>query len=62
MTKHLLVLATISEHLYIGAWLKDVQDGVESAIKPVSTGVFRLRNSTKMLGSSTQACMWWEQL
>jgi len=40
MSKHLLVLATISEHLYIGAWLEDVQDRMKSAIKPVNTGVF----------------------
>jgi len=62
MTKNLLVLTDISEHLYIGAWLKDVQDGIESATKPVDTGVFRLRNSTKMLGSSTQAFRWCGQL
>jgi len=62
VTKHLLVLATISEHSYIGAWLKDVQGRMESAIKPVNTGVFRLRNSTKMRGSSTQPCIWCGQL
>ena len=62
MSKHLLVLATISEHLYIGAWLEDVQDRMESAIKPVNTGLFLLRNSTKMLGSPPQPCMWCGQL
>ena len=38
--QHLLVLAAISEHLYIGAWLKDVQDRIESTIKPVNRGSF----------------------
>jgi len=62
MTKHLLVSAAISEHLYIGAWLKGVQGGMESATKPVNTGDFRLMDSTKMLDSSTQVCVWCGQL
>jgi hypothetical protein len=44
MTNLLLVLATISEHLYTGVWSKDVQDRMGSTIQPVIAGAFSLRN------------------